>query len=178
MSAHGYVRATEDVDFVARIPLAEVQKRLQSHGMAASVKRGDALEGDFPCVKATVAGIRVDVMPELVPLEWSRSVEVALTKTAALRIVDLDGLLRLKLRARGPRDLMDVAALVLRHPERRDRALEAATAYGVARELAGWLSDRRLRDEIPPPPRKPRTRPASRRSPRRRRARRRATPRS
>jgi hypothetical protein len=148
VAAHGYVRATNDVDFVARIPLAEVHKRLTAHGMAAVVKRDDVLDTDFPCVKGTLDGIRVDIMPPLVPIDWDLAIELPLTKTVALRVVDLDGLLRLKLRARGPRDLMDVAALVLRHPGHRKRAQEFATAYGVADKLEAWLRDRRLQAEI------------------------------
>jgi hypothetical protein len=180
VSAHGFVRATGDVDFVARVPLHEVKSRFESHGIPATLKRGSRLDGEFSFVMATVSGVRVDVLPELVPLDWSRAIELALTRTAALRVVDLEGLIRLKLRAGGPKDLMDVAALVLSHPQQEGRALELATAYGPARELEAWLRDPRLRRDLeaPAPPRMPRTPPASRRSPRRRRVPRRGTRRS
>ena len=65
-----------------------------------------------------------------------------------LRVVDLDGLVRLKLRAQGPRDLMDVAALVLAHPETRERAREAARAYGALDGLDRWLADARLARDL------------------------------
>jgi hypothetical protein len=148
VGAHGYVRATDDVDFVARIPLTEVRKRLHALGIAATVHRGNALEGDFDCLKGTVDGVRFDVMPPLVALEWDRVIEVPMTEKRRLRVVDLDGLIRLKLRAQGPRDLMDVAALTLRHPERLAAAREAAGSYGALDRLDRWLADPRLQAEV------------------------------
>jgi hypothetical protein len=148
VGAYGYVRATKDVDFVARIPLAEARRRLRERGMPAVVRRGDPAEGDFPCVRATVDGVRVDVLPELVPIEWDQAVELRLSRGTALRVVDLDALFRLKLQARGPKDLMDVAALLLRHPGQGPRVRELATAYGVREGLDAWLEDRRLRAEM------------------------------
>jgi hypothetical protein len=148
VGAHGYVRATKDVDFVARISLSEAQKRFRERSIAASVKHGDFTEGDFPCLQANVDGVRVDVMPPLVPIEWERSIEVALTRTEHLRVIDLDGLLRLKLRAGGPKDLMDAAVLMLRHPETLARGRELAVAYGAADRLEAWLTDPRLRMEV------------------------------
>lgn len=50
------------------------------------------------------------------------------TDDGPLRLVGLEGLLRLKIRAQGPQDLLDVAVLVLRHPEYRERAREIAAA--------------------------------------------------
>jgi hypothetical protein len=71
-----------------------------------------------------------------------------MTEKRRLRVVDLDGLIRLKLLAQGPRDLMDVAALMLRHPERVAAAREAARSYGVLERLDQWLADPRLRAEL------------------------------
>lgn len=148
VGAHGYVRATDDVDFVARMPLTDVRKRLQALGIKATVHRGNLVEGDFDCLKGTVDGVRFDVMPPLVALEWDRAIEVPMTEGRRLRVVDLDGLIRLKLRAQGPRDLMDVAALTLRHPERLAAAREAARSHGALDRLDHWLADPRLRAEI------------------------------
>jgi len=148
VGAHGYIRATRDVDFVTWLPLAEAQRRLRQGGISATIKRGDLLEGDFPCLKGSLDGVRVDVMPPLVPLEWARGTDLTVTRRGRLRVVDLQGLLRLKLRARGPKDLMDAAALLLRHPTVLPSGRELAVAYGVAEELETWLKDPRLRAEI------------------------------
>jgi hypothetical protein len=148
VAAHGYVRATLDVDFVTRLPLAEARDRLRAHEVDAAVARGDRLEGDFSCVKCTLEGVRVDVLPQLVPIAWDKAADVPLTRTRSLRIVDLESLLRLKCRASGPRDLMDAAALVLRHPRYRKLVDELARAYGVTDRLSTWLNDPRLRREM------------------------------
>ncbi len=149
VGAHGYVRATADVDFVVRKPLAEAAKQLRAHGIEATLRRGDRLESDVPCVTGTVAGTRVDLLPPPVPLDWENAIEVPLgARGAKVRVVTLAGLIHLKLRAHGPKDLMDVAALVLAHPAQRSRALELAMSYGVAETLGVWLEDSRLRAEV------------------------------
>lgn len=166
VGAHGYVRATTDVDFITRLPLTEACARLKAHGFAAELRRGDVLEGDFPCVKATVDGTRVDVMPPIVAIEWERAIELPIGRRVRLRVVDLAGLIRLKMRAGGPKDLMDVAALALQHPEHRDLARELATAYRAMDRLETWLSDPRLKREAVEGGR-PRPRVRKRRAPRR-----------
>lgn len=148
VGAHGYVRATDDVDFVVKVPLAEAHKRLRARGIDATLRRGDRSEGDFDTVQGTIDGVRFDVMPQLVPIEWRHAIEVTLAGRRRLRVVDLDGLVRLKLHAQGPRDLMDVAALVLAHPEMRERTREAARAYGALDRLDGWLADSRLAKDL------------------------------
>src|SRR5207245_1475062 len=129
--AHGYVRATQDVDLVTRLPLREVRDRLVRKRVRASLKRGDPLEGEFPCVKGELAGIPFDVLPELVPVAWEAALPVLRGSAAVLSVVDLDSLIRLKLKAQGHQDLMDVAMLVLLHPRARRAALEQAAAYRV-----------------------------------------------
>jgi hypothetical protein len=62
-----------------------------------------------------------------------------------IKVVDLDGLLQLKLRAGGPQDLLDVARLVLLHPEVEARAIELATAYRARDRFEAWLYDPRTR---------------------------------
>jgi hypothetical protein len=102
-------------------------------------------------VKAVVEGVRVDVLTRIVPLDWDRSKELVLEDgKARLRVVDLEGLVRLKLRAGGPQDLMDTAALVLLHPDLLDKAREIALAYSVdlADKLNVWLADRRLQGQV------------------------------
>jgi hypothetical protein len=148
VGSHGYVRATRDVDFVVRADLAAVRARLLANGIAAVLTRGDFLEGDFPCVRAIVDDVRIDLMPALVPLAWERAITVPLSKTTSLRVVDLEDLLRLKLKAGGPKDLMDVAALVLRHPPLEPSVRKLALAFGLSDALARWLADPRLRAEV------------------------------
>jgi hypothetical protein len=148
VGAHGYVRATRDVDFVTRLPLRDVKKRLGGQGIDAVLVRGDVLEGGFPCIKGTLAGVRFDILPQLVPLDWDRAIALSSGRTRTLRVVDAEGLLRLKFRAGGPRDLMDAAALTLRSPELRGLAREIASAYGAVGRFDTWLADPRLKAEI------------------------------
>lgn len=128
-----------------------MQARFRAHGIATTIARGDVLEGDPPCVKAVVEGVRVDVVARIVPLDWDRSMEVVFEdRKARLRVVDLEGLVRLTLRAGGPQDLMDTAALVLLRPDLRDTARDIALAYSVdlADELNVWLAGRRLQGQV------------------------------
>jgi hypothetical protein len=148
VGAHGYVRATKDVDFIVSTGLENARARLGEHGISAQIKRGDAMEGDFPCLKGILDGVPFDVMPPLVALDWSRAVKLPMSKGVTIQVVDLQGLIRLKLRAGGPKDLLDVAALVLRHPQHLDVARELAEAYRVADKLEIWLNDARLEAEV------------------------------
>jgi hypothetical protein len=148
VGSHGYIRGTKDVDFVVRAPLDEIRKRLLKHGIAAVVSKGDPMEGDFACLRAMVDDVRVDAMPPLVALSWERGIEVPLSKTRHLRVVDLEGLYRLKLKAGGLKDLMDVAALALRHPESEPLVKELADSFGLAERLQIWLDDPRLKEEV------------------------------
>lgn len=146
VGAHGYVRATTDVDLLTRLALAEAQKRLEARGLRGEIKQGDVLDGDLACLQLRRAGVRVDILPPLVPIAWGKGIE--LRTKSRLRVVDLEGLLRLKLRAQGPKDLMDTAALILRHPDLRQRGRELALAYRVQDKLDLWLDDPRLKAEL------------------------------
>lgn len=142
VGAHGYVRATTDVDFVVR-DLDAASKRLREHGLHV-----ERFRGDFTCLRGMLGDVRFDVLPPLVPIRWDRAITVSLGKGATIRVVDLEGLIRLKLKAGGPKDLMDIAALVLRHPEQQERAQELAVAYRIRDQLDIWLRDPRLRTEL------------------------------
>jgi len=161
VAAHGYVRATGDIDLIVKASLESARARLARNGVAARLHRGDPTEGDFPCLKGIVAGVPFDIMPPLVPLDWQRAIRVSIRPDVTLPIVDLEGLIRLKLRAQGPRDLLDVAALVRRHPEELPAAREMSEAYGVADELEVWLNDPRLEAEAEAPARRPRRKRAT-----------------
>ena len=147
VAVHGYPRATDDVDLLTRLDLREAQKLLNSRGIETVMKRGDVLEGDFSCLQGTLEGVRFDILPELVALRWDHALSLSLGGTV-LRIVDLDGLLRLKLRAGGPQDLMDAAHLILQHPDRIAAAREAARAYRLEDKLDVWLNDPRTRSQV------------------------------
>jgi hypothetical protein len=144
VSVHGYPRATKDVDLITRLPLAEAERRLKAAGMEATLHSGNILDGDFSCVKGTWRGVRYDVLPQLVPIDWEGSPDVILAKARRLRVVPLDSLLALKLRAGGPQDLLDAAMLILSHPEQRERALKLAEAYRVRDRLESVLSAPRV----------------------------------
>ncbi len=109
VSAHGYARATHDVDIVTSVPLPEVAGRLKARRITASLRKGDRLEGDIPCVTGFVGDIPFDVVPDLVTI-GAEEIEVG---GGRLNVIDADTLIRMKLRAGSVRDLDDVAILAL-----------------------------------------------------------------
>lgn len=148
VSAYGYVRATKDVDFVARPPLAEVKRRLVEGGIEAELFRGDVLEGDFPCLRGSCDGVPYDVLPPLVAVDWERGAVALEDENIRLKVVPLDALLAFKMKAQGGKDLMDAAMLVLLHPEMRATALELAQGYRVGDRFQIFLKDPRLAREV------------------------------
>jgi hypothetical protein len=144
VGVHGYVRATDDLDFVVRRPLSETRDRLRKAGIETRLLRGDALDGGFSCLKGEIDGIPFDVLPPLVTIDWERAIPLEMPG-GLLQVVDLDSLLRLKFRTGGPQDLLDGARLVLRHPETEARAVELATAYRARDRFEAWLRHPRTR---------------------------------
>jgi hypothetical protein len=144
VGAHGFARATRDVDLVARPPLKEVERRLRQGGVKPRLHRGDVLEGDFPCLRGTLEGVPFDVIPPLVAVDWERGPIALAGGDVRLRVVPLDALLAFKMKAQGPKDLMDAAMLVLLHPEMRTTALELAQAYRAGDRFRVWLEDPRM----------------------------------
>ena len=143
--AHGFVRATRDVDLLTRLALSEARTRLERGGLPARVVKGDPLESGFSCLKGECDGLPFDVLPQLVPVHWEAAVPVGASGAGSLRVVSLMDLLALKLKAQGAKDLMDAAILVLMHPETEVRARELAVAYRVLNRLESWLDDPRAR---------------------------------
>ncbi len=148
VAVHGFVRATKDVDLVTRLPLSEVKGRLQAGKVEATLFRGDGLEGDFPCLRGVLERVPFDVLPELVPVDWETGGVVLRGRKALLRVVSIEALLAFKLKAQGPRDLMDAAMLVLLHPEAQPVALGLARSYRVADRFQIWLEDPRLARDV------------------------------
>jgi len=144
VGVHGYVRATDDIDFISREPLRLARTRLLAAGIETRLLTGDVLAGGFSCLKGMIDGIPFDILPPLVPIAWDASLTVEVA-SGTLRIVELDSLLRLKFRADGPQDLLDVARLVLLHPEMEARASELATAHRSRERFEAWLNDPRVR---------------------------------
>jgi len=141
---HGYVRATDDLDFISRPSLTVTRERLRKAGIETRLLRGDVLDGGFSCLKGGIDGIPFDVLPPLVPIAWNRALPLDIGG-GTLKVVDLDGLLQLKFRAGGPQDLLDAARLVMLHPETEARAQELATAYRARDRFDTWLRDPRIR---------------------------------
>lgn len=154
VNVYGFARGTRDVDIITSIPLAEVRHRLKRHGIESLLHKGDPREGDFPCLKGVVgvssrgskghAGVPFDVLPQLVPMEMAE-LDV---QGHRLRIVDLETLIRLKLKARSVKDLYDVAILVHLHPDLGPRA-EALAGHDadVSGRLATLIRDPRTRGQ-------------------------------
>jgi hypothetical protein len=154
VNAHGFIRGTRDVDVIVSIPLEEARRRLERHGIKARLFKGDPLEGDFPCLKGVigarlaggrVGGVPFDVLPQLVPLTREATIELDL-RGETLRVVDLETLIRLKLKAGSVNDLYDIAILVHLQPawKSRSQAL-AAHAPDLAARLAAMIEDPRVR---------------------------------
>jgi hypothetical protein len=143
VGAHGYVRATDDIDFISRQSLTASRERLRTAGIETRLLRGDALDGGFDCLKGEIDGIPFDVLAPPVPIDWDRALAVDIGG-GTLKVVDLDGLLQLKLRAGGPQDLLDAVRIVLRHPESEARAKDLATAYCSRDRFDAWLRDPRI----------------------------------
>ncbi|HEX9187460.1 MAG TPA: hypothetical protein VGB87_10330 [Vicinamibacteria bacterium] len=144
VGVHGYVRATDDLDFMSRPSLVVSRERLREAGIETRLLRGDVLGGGFPCLKGEIEGIPFDVLPALVPIVWDRALPLDIGG-GTLKVVDLDGLLQLKFRAGGLQDLLDAARLVMLHPETEARAQELATAYRARDRFDAWLRDPRVR---------------------------------
>jgi len=143
--AYGFVRATRDVDLLTRLPLSGARARLATRNLPTRLLRGDPLEGGLSCLKGECEGLPFDVLPQAVPVHWEAAVPVAGRGAGSLRVVALGDLLALKLKARGPKDLMDAAILVLLHPETEARTRDLATAYRVLDEFETWLNHPRMR---------------------------------
>jgi hypothetical protein len=150
VAAWGFSRATEDVDLAVDLSAAEAERRLTSGGLEVRKTRGDVQEGDIAWVlSGQMEGVPFQVMPPPVVLDWSRAREIEMGG-ARLKVVDLHDLLRLKLKAAGPKDLMDVTELLASHPGLTAETKRTAAAYGVGPDLERWMSRRRPR----PGPRK------------------------
>jgi len=145
VAAHGFVRATRDVDVLTRLPLADARRRLSEGGLETRLLRGDPLDGGFSCLKGSSEGIPFDVLTQLVPIHWERAQSLETSGAGELRVVALEDLLALKFKAQGPKDLMDAAMLVLLHPEMGALARELAIAYRELDRFEHWLADPRFR---------------------------------
>jgi hypothetical protein len=148
VSAHGYIRATRDVDILVSIPLEEARRRLSARGITASLRRGDFIEGEFPVLKGSIDRIPFDIVSRLVPFEPGRAHELAAGRFH-LRVVDLETLARLKLKAAAPKDLWDLAVLAHLNPVARSRILELASYHDpeLSERFRSFLEDPRAKSE-------------------------------
>jgi hypothetical protein len=155
VNAHGYVRATRDVDIMAAMPQVEARALLKKQGVVARTFKGDPDEGGFSCLKGVIGvgprrvdGVAFDVLPPLVPFEPAHAIELTV-RGAKLRVVDPDTLIRLKLRAGSAKDLYDVAILTKLHADWEPRALDLAAAGGkdVGQRLIALMNDPRVRSQ-------------------------------
>src|SRR6267142_7099257 len=111
VAAWGFLRATEAVDLAVDLTAAEAERRLTGAGLEVRKTRGDVGEGDIPWVlSGQMDGVPFQVMPPAIALNWSHAREIEMGG-ARLKVVGLGDLLRLKLKAAGPKDFMDVTAL-------------------------------------------------------------------
>ena len=94
VAAHGYLRATDDVDFLVG------DEAFEHHGMLVTFKAGVPIEVD---------GIRIDYLS---PTALGEHVETAFEQTDKLNIVPIEVLIYMKLVANRRKDQLDVVELV------------------------------------------------------------------
>lgn len=149
VNAHGFVRATRDVDVMIGGALAEARRQLDASGVKARLFKEQSLDGDFTCLKGVVGvgpegdePVAFDVLPPLVPLAREKLVALDVGGLQ-LRVVDPETLFRLKLKAGSPRDLYDIAILAHLHPEWAELALALAAGRGArqAERMAALMRD-------------------------------------
>jgi len=153
VNAHGFIRATRDVDVIITFPLEEARRRLRESGIGVRLFKGDPLEGGFPRLKGVIGvevgrgrvqGVPFDVLPQLVPIEPERTIELTL-RGRRLRVVDMETLIRLKLKAGTTPDLYDIAILVSMRPEWKQRARDlSAYDTDLADRLGRMIDDARV----------------------------------
>jgi hypothetical protein len=135
---HGYPRTTEDVDvLVEKDADARLDAALASHGFERVSERR---------LTHVPTGVRVDVLVAGTPLPRDgRGVYPSPRELGAsphdARVVDLGGLLELKLRAGRHRDIADVVELLKRVEEARYIELEARFAPALRPQLAELRRD-------------------------------------
>jgi predicted nucleotidyltransferase len=145
VAAWGFERATEDVDLAVDLSAAEAERRLRSAGLEVRKTRGDLRAGDIPWVlSGQMDDVPFQVMPPVLPIDWSRGREIE-AEGARFKVVGLGDLLRLKLKAAGPKDFMDVTELLEAHPDLAAETRAVAEAYGVGDDLARWVKHKRPR---------------------------------
>jgi len=149
VNAHGFVRATRDVDVMIGGALAEARRQLDAAGVKARLFKEQSLDGDFTCLKGVLGvgpdgdePVAFDVLPPLVPLVREKLVALDVGGLQ-LRVVDPETLFRLKLKAGSPRDLYDIAILAHLHPEWAELALALAAGRGArqAERMATLIRD-------------------------------------
>ena len=149
VNAHGFVRATRDVDVMIGGALAAARRQLDAAGVKARLFKEQSLDGDFTCLKGVLGvgpdgdePVAFDVLPPLVPLLREKLVALDVGGLQ-LRVVDPETLFRLKLKAGSPRDLYDIAILAHLHPEWAELALALAAGRGArqAERMATLIRD-------------------------------------
>jgi hypothetical protein len=135
---HGYARTTEDVDVLVQANARErIKPLLSEHGF----------ERLSPCrLRHVATGVRVDLlfagepMPGANRPSYPSPTEVGASPRDA-RVIDLPGLMMLKLRAGRHRDQADVVELLKRIDEAHYLELEASIDRSMRPDLAALRRD-------------------------------------
>jgi hypothetical protein len=135
---HGYARTTEDVDILVDSGVAsQLDPLLAAH----SFERVSSAR-----LRHTPTTVRVDLlvagepMPGREPHRYPSPSDVGASARDPM-VIDLQGLVSLKLRARRHRDLADVVELLKRLDEAHYLELEAATDRALRQELSDLRRD-------------------------------------
>ena len=140
--AHGFVRATRDVDILTRLPLSEARVRLEASGSPpASSGRPARGRVHVPERRVRRPAVRRSPAARAGSLGRGAAGRGQGSRLAARRSSGRPA--GAQAQGAGPKDLMDAAILVLLHPETEAQALELATAYRPLDRFEAWLRDPR-----------------------------------
>ena len=135
VAAHGYVRATKDVDLLIDWPLPRAKELvglLEADQVAAEFRKGDFEDPIAGAIRATVADADGPISVDLLfpSRAWQRPMireaEIVDQEGVPVRVARARDVFLLKLYAEGPQDLLDAANLLRQQPPETRATWEAA----------------------------------------------------
>lgn len=141
VSAWGYERGTKDVDFATSLSPRETVKRFESEGVVAKIVYGEPGDPIPWSVNGEITGVPFNILPPLEGISIEKGIDLSIGGDI-IRLCRIDDLVRLKLYAGGPQDILDVARLMAFRPEIEQYAINQAKKYGVEEKLIAFRNSR------------------------------------
>jgi len=141
--AWGYVRATRDIDLVSPWPAKDIVEKFREAGVDTILSIGDFSDPVPWTISGSIDDVPFQILPPLANMDIAKSMRM---EGLSVLLVDLFDLLKMKLYAGGPRDILDVAELVRANPDIREIALRTAKEYDLDKKLESCLFDLDTRD--------------------------------